>query len=164
MRPGSAYVLDMTLRILVGPLAAVMLTVLLACGQSENDDSAETLSPPPVTFDLWETGFHQSLLRVSSGKRVEVSVEVRQEKHDQHICGVPSVIDPFGNVLQTLTPKQNVSRVTETHYVYESQYVFFAAADGLFGVKLDNQSCALDDVAAVATVQWMVHPVRERSP
>ena len=141
-----------------------MLTVLLACGQSENDDSAETLSPPPVTFDLWETGFHQSLLRVSSGKRVEVSVEVRQEKHDQHICGVPSVIDPFGNVLQTLTPKQNVSRVTETHYVYESQYVFFAAADGLFGVKLDNQSCALDDVGAVATVRWTVYPVRERSP
>ncbi len=141
-----------------------MLTALLACGQSENDDSAETLSPPPVTFDLWETGFHQSLLRVSSGKRVEVSVEVRQEKHDQHICGVPSVVDPFGNVLQTLTPRQNAAKVTATHYVYESQYVFFAAADGLFGVKLDNQSCALDDVAAVATVQWTVHPVRERSP
>ena len=141
-----------------------MLTVLLACGQSENDDSAETLSPPPVTFDLWETGFHQSLLRVSSGKRVEVSVEVQQEKHDQHICGVPSVVDPFGNVLQTLTPRQNAAKVTATHYVYESRYALYAAADGEYVVKLENQGCLIDEVAAVATVQWTVHPVRERSP
>ena len=161
MRPGHERLIDMTLRLLVGSLAAVVLGAMLACGQSENDDSAETLSLPPVTFDLSETGFHQSLLRVSSGKRVEVSVEVQQEKHDQHICGVPSVVDPFGNILQTLTPKQNASRVTETHYVYESQYAFFAATDGQFAIKLENQSCALDEVAAVATVQWTIFRVQE---
>ena len=161
MRPGRNFLDVMILRMLVASLAAVVLIGLLACGQSENDDSAETLSLPPVTFDLSETGFHQSLLRVSSGKRVEVSVEVQQEKHDRHICGVPSVVDPFGNVLQTLTPKQNASKVTETHYVYESQYAFFAATDGQFAIKLENQSCALDDVAAVATVQWTIFPVQE---
>ena len=138
-----------------------MLTALLACGQSENDDSGETLSPPSTTSDLSETGFHQSLLRVNSGRRVEVSVEVRQEKHDQHICGVPSVVDPFRNVLQTLTPRQNTEKETATHYVYESQYAFYAATDGMYGVKLENEQCALEEVAAIATVQWTVHPVRE---
>ncbi|MXY43076.1 MAG: hypothetical protein F4Y50_03280 [Dehalococcoidia bacterium] len=142
-------------------LAVVVLGGLLACGQSENDDSTETLSPPSFPFDLSETGFHQSLLRVNSGRRVEVSVEVRQEKHDQHICGVPSVVDPFRNVLQTLTPRQNTEKETATHYVYESQYAFYAATDGMYGVKLENQSCALDDVAAVATVQWTIFPVQE---
>lgn len=161
MRPGRDCLVVMTLRLLVGSLAAVVLGGLLACGQSENDDSAETLSPPPVTVDLLETGFHQSLVRVSSGRRVEVSVEVGQEKHDQHICGVPSVVDPFRNVLQTLTPRQNTEKETATHYVYESQYAFYAATDGMYGVKLENQSCALDDVGAVATVQWTVYPVRE---
>ena len=146
---------------LIGLPAAVVLGSLLACGQSENDNSAETLSPPPVTFDLSETGFHQSLLRVSSGRRVEVSVEVRQVRHDRHICGVPSVVDPFGNVLQTLMPRQNAERGTATHYVYESRYAFFAAVDGEYGVKLDNRDCALDEVAAVATVQWAVYPVQE---
>ena len=138
-----------------------MLGAVFACGQSENSDSGETLSPPSTTFDLSETAFHQSLLRVSSGKRVEVSVEVRQEKHDQHICGVPSVVDPFRNVLQTLTPRQNTEKETATHYVYESQYAFYAATDGMYGVKLENQSCALDDVLAIATLQWTVYPVRE---
>ena len=161
MRPGRERLVDMTLRLFIGSLAAVALGAALACGQSENDNSAETLSPPPVTFDLSETGFHQSLLRVSSGRRVEVSVSVRQEKHDRHICGVPSVVDPFGNVLQTLTPRQNSERGTVTHYVYESTYAFFAAADGEYGVKLDNRGCALDEVAAVATVQWAVYPVQE---
>ena len=146
---------------LIGLPAAVVLGSLLACGQSENDVSAETLSPPPVTFDLSEAGFHQSLLRVSSGRRVEVSVEVRQVRHDRHICGVPSVVDPFRNVLQTLTPRQNAERGTATHYVYESTYAFFAAADGQYAVKLDNRDCALDEVDAVATVQWAVYPVQE---
>ena len=154
----------MTLRLFVGPLAAVMLTALLACGQPSDDEPAQARVPTPASFDLLESGFHESTVRAATGERVEISVEVRQEKHDQHICGVPSVIDPFGNVLQTLTPKQNVSRVTETHYVYESQYAFYAAAAGQFGVKLENQSCALDDVGAVATVRWTVYPVRERSP
>ena len=145
---------------LIGLLAAVTLGALLACGHSE-DESVEPLAPPPETFDLSDTGFHQSTVEVATGDRIEVSVEVRQEKHDQHICGVPSVVDPFGNVLQTLTPKQNAERGTATHYVYESTYAFFAAADGQYGVKLDNRDCALDEVAAVATVQWAVYPVQE---
>ena len=95
------------------------------------------------------------------GERVEVSVEVRQEKHDRHICGVPSVVDPFGNVLQTLTPRQNDAKGTASHYVYESRYAFFAATDGAYGVKLENRGCLIDDVAAAATVQWAVYPVQE---
>ena len=164
MRPGLDCFGVTLLRILVGSLAAVVLVGTLTCGQPENDDSVETLSPPSFPFDLSETGFHQSLLRVSSGRRVEVSVEVRQEKHDRHICGVPSVVDPFRNVLQTLTPRQNTEKETATHYVYESQFAFYAATDGIYGVKLENERCALDEVAAVATVQWTVYPGQERSP
>ena len=161
MRPGRDSLDVTTLRILAVSLAAVVLGALFACGRSGDDEPVENLSPPPTTIDLSETGFHQSLLRVSSGRRVEVSVEVRQEKHDRHICGAPSVVDPFRNVLQTLTPRQNTEKETATHYVYESQFAFFAATDGIYGVKLGNEQCALDDVAAVATVQWAVHAVRE---
>ena len=161
MRPSSDCLVDVTMRILVGSLAAVVLGALLACGQSGDDESVQVRAPAPTTFDLLESGFHQSTVGVALGERVEVSVEVRQERHDQHICGVPSVVDPFGNVLQTLTPRQNTAKGTATHYVYESRYAFFAATDGAYGVKLENRGCLIDDVAAAATVQWAVYPVQE---
>ena len=160
MRPGRYRLCDLTLRLVHGSLAAVVLGALLACGQS-GDESVEARVPTPEAFDLLEAGFHRSTVRVALGERVEVSVEVRQERHDQHICGVPSVVDLFGNVLQTLTPRQNAAKGTATHYVYESRYAFFAAADGEYAVKLENRGCLLDDVGAVATVQWAVHPVQE---
>ena len=161
MRPRRDCLGDMSLRILVGSLAAVVLGALLACGQSENDEPVQARVPTAAVFDLLEAGFHRSTVWASLGERVEVAVEVRQEKHDRHICGVPSVVDPFGNVLQTLTPRQNAAKGTATHYVYESRYAFFAATDGEYGVKLENRGCLLDDVGAVATVQWAVHPVQE---
>ena len=161
MRPRRDCLGDMSLRILVGSLAAVVLGALLACGQSENDEPVQARVPTPEAFDLLEAGFHRSTVGVALGERVEVSVEVRQERHDQHICGVPSVVDLFGNVLQTLTPRQNAAKGTATHYVYESRYAFFAATDGEYAVKLENRRCLLDDVGAVATVQWAVYPVQE---
>ena len=164
MRPGRERLGVTILRLLAVSLAAVVLGAMLACGQSEETHG---LNPIPVTrpmpeqFDLLASAFHQSNIRVTVGERVEVLVEVRQEKHDQHICGVPSVIDPFGNVLQTLTPRQNATMGTASHYVYESRYAFLAAADGEYGVRLENRGCLLDDVPAVATVQWTVFPVQE---
>ena len=141
-------------------VAAVVLGALLACGQS-GDESVEARVPTAAVFDLLESGFHQSTVGVALGERVEIWVEVRQEKHDRHICGVPSVVDPFGNVLQTLSPWQNAAKGTATHYVYESRYAFLAATDGAYGVKLENRGCLLDDVSAAATVQWAVYPVQE---
>lgn len=161
MRPGHDCIGVTILRILVGSLVAVVLIGMLACRQSEDDGPPPARMPTPASFDLLEAGFHQSNIRVTIGERVEVSVEVRQEKHDQHICGVPSVIDPFGNVLQTLSPRQNVAKGTATHYLYESRHAFFAATDGEYGVRLGNRGCLLDDVPAAATVQWTVHPVQE---
>ena len=161
MRIGRDCLGYTTIRILAASLAAVLLGALLACGQSSDDEPVEARSPAPVVFDLLEAGFHQSTVGVSLGERVEVSVVVRQERHDRHICGVPSVVDPFGNHLQRLTPRQNPAKGTDTHYVYESRYAFFAAADGEYGVKLENRGCLLDDVAAVATVQWLIYPVQE---
>ena len=164
MRSGRNCRDIMILRILAVSLAAVVLGIFLACGQSEETHG---INPVPVRrplaeqFDLLASAFHQSNIRVTVGERVEVTVEVRQEKHDQHICGVPSVIDPFGNVLLVLTPRQNAAKGTASHYVYESQYAFLAAVDGEYGVRLENRGCLLDDVPAVATVQWTVHPVRE---
>ena len=154
----------MILRLLAVSLAAVVLIGLLACGQSEETHSVNPIPvtrPMPERFDLLTSAFHQSNIRVTVGERVEITVEVRQEKHDEHICGVPSVIDPYGNVLQTLTPRQNIAQGTDTHYVYESRYAFLAAAHGEYGVRLENRGCLLDDIPAVATVQWTVFPVRE---
>ena len=161
MRPGRVGSFELTRQLLATSLLAVLLGVLLACGQSSDDEPVEARVTEPETFDLLESGFHQSTVAVALGERVEVAVVVRQERHDQHICGVPSVVDPFGNVLQRLTPWQNAAKGTATHYVYESRYAYFAAVDGEYGVKLENRGCLLDDVAAVATVQWVVHPVQE---
>ncbi len=161
MRPRRDCLGYTTIRILGGAFAAVVLGALIACGQSSDDEHAQARAPAPATFDLLEAGFHQSTVGVSLGERVEVSVVVRQERHDRHICGLPSVVDPFGNVLQTLTPRQNPAKGTATHYVYESRYAFFAATDGEYGAKLENRGCLIDDVAAVATVHWAVHPVQE---
>ena len=149
MRPRRDCLGDMSLRILVGSLAAVVLGALLACGQSGDDESVQvTGAPMPTTFDLLESGFHQSTVGVALGERVEVSVEVRQERHDQHICGVPSVVDPFGNVLQTLTPRQNAASWDGNPLCLRVlRYAFFAAVDGEYGVKLENRGCLLDDVA-----------------
>ena len=161
MRTGRERLGVKTLRILTASLAAVMLGVLLACGQPGDEESLQARVPAPASFDLLESGFHRSTVGASLGERVEVSVEVRQERHDQHICGVPSVVDPFGNVLQTLTPRQNAAKGTASHYVYESRFAFFAATVGEYSVKLENRGCLLDDVAAIATVQWAVHSVEE---
>ncbi len=164
MRPVHDCFSVTILRILVGSLAAVVLVGMLACGEPEEDASVQAKMLPPATFDLAESGFHQSTVEVGLSEWVEVSVEVRQEKHDRHICGVPSLVDPFGNILQTLTPWQNTARETEGQYVYESRYAFIAATDGYYAVKLENQTCLIDEVAAVATVQWTVYPGQERSP
>ena len=167
MRPGHERLIHVTHRMLAVSLTAVVLGAMLACRQSEEEDSSLRVSfPLPETFDLLESGFHQSTFGVGvdeRGGRMEVSVEVVQEKHDRHICGVPSVVDPFGNVLQTLTPRQISEKTTDTHFFYKSRYAFFVATDGFYSVKLENQGCLIDEVEAVATVQWAVHTVRERS-
>ena len=164
MRPGRERLVDITLRLFIGLLTAVVLGAMLACGQSGESHGVNPIPvtrPMPEQYDLLESAFHQSNVRVTVGERVEITVEVRQEKHDQYICGVPSVVDPFGNVLLVLTPRQNVAMSTATHYVYESQYAFLAAANGEYGVRLENRGCLLDDIPAVATVQWTVFPVQE---
>ena len=163
MRPGCNCLGNMFLRILVGSLVAVVLGALLACGQSEDVGPVEARMPTPESFDLLESAFHQSTVLATLGDRVEVSVEVRQEKHDRHICGVPSVVDPFSNVLQTLSPQQNAAKGTAGHYFYESRYAFFAATEGEYGLKLENRGCLIDVVAAVATVRWAIHPAQELS-
>ena len=166
MRPGRNFLNVMILRMLAVSLVSVVLGAMLACGQSEEENSLGVRFPLPETFDLLESGFHKSTFGVGAderGGRMEVSVEVMQEKHDQHICGVPSVVDPFGNVLQILAPRQISEKMTDTHFFYESRYAFFVATDGFYSVKLDNQGCLIDEVEAVATVQWAVHTVRERS-
>ena len=112
-------------------------------------------------FDLLESPFHQSNIRVTVRERVEVSVEVQQEKHDRHICGIPSIVDPFGNVLQTLAPRQNAAQETSSHYVYESRYAFFPAVNGEYVVKLENQACLINEILATATVEWTVFPAQE---
>ena len=48
---------EMTLRIFVGSLVAVLQGSLVACGQSENDESVQVRVPTSETFDLLESGF-----------------------------------------------------------------------------------------------------------
>ena len=68
MRPRRDCLGDMSLRILVGSLAAVVLGALLACGQSENDEPVQARVPTAAVFDLLESGFHQSTVGVALGR------------------------------------------------------------------------------------------------
>ena len=139
MRTGRDCVINMTLRLFGGPLAAVVLGMLLACGQSE-DDFVEARVPAPASFDLLESGFHRSTVWLGRASRGVGG------RHDRHICGCRAV-DPFGNVLQSLTPRHNAVKRDWQPTIYESRYAFFAATGGEYGAKLENR-CLLDDVAA----------------
>ena len=132
---------------------------LAACGQTNsprgpNDFKVRRL--PPEQFDLLESAFHKSAVTLALGERVEMVVEVQQQKDDYRICGVPIVRDPFGNALQTLALRQNTERETETEYVYESGLAFFPAIDGEYAVEFENRECLLGIVPATATVRWTV--------
>lgn len=137
-------------------LACVML---LACGpttSTEGPDAFKVRRLPPEQFDLLESAFHSSKVTTEVGERVEVTVEVWQQKDDQWLCGIPVLLDPYGNSLQTLAPKQNPDRETDEYYVYESGHAFFPAADGDYSIALENRECIAASVAATATVRWVV--------
>ena len=71
MRPRRDCLGDMSLRILAGSLAAVVLGALVACGQSEDDEPVQVRAPTPAVFDLLEAGFHRSTVWAALGERVE---------------------------------------------------------------------------------------------
>lgn len=155
IRPGAVA------RRLIPTLAAAMVC-LAACGSSVDDGTTPIASerrPPPIEFDLLESAFQKSTITTTVGERIEVTVQVKQEKHDRYICGIPRVVDPFGNVLQTLSPKQNTAQETQQHYFYDSQYAFFAASDGEYVLRFENRDCLIELIPATAIVRWTVFPV-----
>lgn len=144
------------------PTLAAAMACLSACGSSVDDGTTPVASerrPPPIEFDLLESAFLKSTITTTVGERIEVTVQVKQEKHDHYICGIPRMVDPFGNVLQTLSPKQNTDQETQRHYFYDSQYAFFAASDGEYVLKFENRDCLIELIAATAIVRWTVFPV-----
>lgn len=151
---------DTVARRLIPTLAAAMVC-LSACGSSVEDGTTRIASerrPPPIEFDLLESAFQKSTITSTVGERIEVTVQVKQEKHDRYICGIPRVVDPFGNVLQTLSPRQNTAQETQQHYFYDSQYAFFSASDGEYVLKFENRDCLIDLIPATAIVRWAVFP------
>ena len=142
--------------------AAILL--LLACGSSVDSGTSNITSersPPQIEFDLLESAFQQSTITAAVGERIEVTVQVKQEKHPNYICGIPRLVDSFGNVLQTLAPRQNTARETPQHYFYDSQYAFFAASEGEYVLKFENRDCLIELIPATAIVRWTVSPARD---
>lgn len=138
--------------------------LLSACGlsvDSRTSNITSERSPPQSEFDLLESAFQQSTITAAVGERVEVTVQVKQEKHDNYICGMPRLVDPFGNVLQTLAPRQNTAQETPQHYFYDSQYAFFAASEGEYILKFENRDCLIELIPATAIVRWTVSPARD---
>lgn len=142
--------------------AAILL--LPACGSSVDSGTssiASERSPPQMEFDLLESAFQQSTITAAVGERIEVTVQVKQEKHDDYICGIPRLVDSFGNVLQTLAPRQNTAQETAQHYFYDSQYAFFAASEGEYVLKFENRDCLVELIPATAIVRWTVSAARD---
>ena len=110
--------------------------------------------PAAEVFDLRANPFHRSTVAVTPGNRVDVSIEVRQERDPQLACGSPTVNDPFGNLLVALVPTQ--SEQSETESTYQYRYAFFAAAEGEYAASFENRECVSAGLAATSTVQWAV--------
>lgn len=147
------------LRAIIAVGLSLLALGVLACGRVdslEGPDGFKVRRLPPERFDLLESAFLKSTVTLALGDRVEMAVEVQQQRDDQRICGVPIVRDPFGNTLQTLALKQNTNRETDTDYVYESGLAFFPPINGEYTVEFDNRVCLSASVPATATVRWTV--------
>ena len=134
-----------------------------ACG-SINDSSSEpitsaTRSLPAEQFDLLEVTFPNSSVRLNVGARAEVTVEVRQQRDEELICGLPFLKDPFGNVLGTLQPRQESPKTSPQQYSYHSRFAFYAAANGDYSLEFENRECTLAALPATATVKWLIEDI-----
>ena len=134
-----------------------------ACG-SISDSSSEpitsaTRSLPAEQFDLLEVTFPNSSVRLNVGARAEVTVEVRQQRDEELICGLPFLKDPFGNVLGTLQPHQESPKTSPQQYSYHSRFAFYAAANGDYSLEFENRECTLAALPATATVKWLIEDI-----
>ena len=134
-----------------------------ACG-SISDSSSEpitsaTRSLPAEQFDLLEVTFPNSSVRLNVGARTEVTVEVRQQRDEELICGLPFLKDPFGNVLGTLQPRQESPKTSPQQYSYHSRFAFYAAANGDYSLEFENRECTLAALPATATVKWLIEDI-----
>ena len=134
-----------------------------ACG-SISDSSSEpitsaTRSLPAEQFDLLEVTFPNSSVTLTVGARAEVTVEVRQQRDEELICGLPFLKDPFGNVLGTLQPRQESPKTSPQQYSYHSRFAFYAAANGDYSLEFENRECTLAALPATATVKWLIEDI-----
>ena len=134
-----------------------------ACG-SISDSSYEPITSttrnlPAEQFDLLEVTFPNSSVTLNVGARAEVTVEVRQQKDEQLICGLPLLKDPFGNVLAALQPRQESQKTSPQQYLYHSRFAFYAAASGDYSLEFENRECTLAALPATATVKWLIEGI-----
>ena len=115
-----------------------------------------TRSLPAEQFNLLEVTFPNSSVKLNVGARAEVTVEVRQQRDEELICGLPFLKDSFGNVIGTLRPRQESQKASPLEYVYHSRFAFYAAASGDYSLEFENRECTLSALPATATVKWVI--------
>ena len=93
-----------------------------------------------------------SAINADTGNRLEVTVQIAQDGDEYVVCGQPAVMDPFGNLLQVLYPRDLVPGIRASY-----QYAFIAPTAGQYVVAFDNRECNVRLTSAMATVTWTIY-------
>ena len=111
--------------------------------------SPSTPSPTPRSeedrIDLSPSAGRSSV-RTDARNRVDVTVEVQGRSQ----CGTLGIIDPYGNVISSLSP-------VRTEVGVRFRGAFFVAAAGQYTVDPANLKCAGMSSRSSATVTWTVY-------
>lgn len=141
-------------------LAVVPISAVLFACNSEPEHPTPTVVSTPTTIsrrehiNLANQSWRRSAMHADAGDRVEVTIEIWQQKGGYARCGEPLVRDVTGNVLAVLSPEVE-RRGINAYYRYE----FVAAESGQYTVELLNQGCDITKTPASAILTWTVHKV-----
>lgn len=141
-------------------LLLVVTILLTGCGQNSGTTptaSSDDSAPQVVTSEIALADRTQATTSVAipADSIVSVSAVVHLERREDYAdCGGPSLMDPFGNLLLTMSNH----RSNDTH-MYE--YAFHAVAEGEYELVLDNAECDVRSaagapIASSASVTWTI--------
>ncbi len=154
---GSVYNMFMLRKLVVLVLLASISTSFFACNVEPEQPTPATASSPAISarqehINLDTQSWRRSAMHADAGNRVEVTIEIWQQKGGYTRCGEPLVRGVTGDILASSSLEME-RQGAKGFYRYE----FVAAETGQYTVELHNQGCRLTNTPATAIVTWTVH-------
>jgi hypothetical protein len=145
-------------RILIslGGVLIALAVIAFAAWAVNSSEPEPTLLEDRIDLSSYPESIRSLSVQASTGDRIELKVVVKQKPDQYRNCAEPSVLDPYGNIIASLSPKKEGTSNGEQETAY--QYAFFAPTTGEYRVELDNHECSVALNSANAIVSWAVHP------